>query len=49
MNNEKASGGNGNPALYILRLTADEKKLLKAFLSEGLVGEEAPFKHQKVP
>ncbi len=42
-------GGKGNTALKVLRLTIDEKKALKAFLVEGLTGEEAPFKYPKVP
>jgi cytochrome c peroxidase len=42
-------GGKGNTALKPLHLTADEKKALKAFLVEGLAGEEISFKYPKVP
>ena len=42
-------GGKGNTALKALHLSVDEKKALKVFLSEGLAGEEAPFKYPKVP
>jgi cytochrome c peroxidase len=42
-------GGKGNTALKALHLTVDEKKALKVFLSEGLAGEETPFKYPKVP
>ena len=47
-NNEKESGGKCNTALKTLHLTADEKKSLKIFLSEGLAGEEVPFRYPKV-
>jgi cytochrome c peroxidase len=42
-------GGKGNTALKPLKLLDEEKKALKVFLSEGLAGEEAPFKYPKVP
>lgn len=42
-------GGKGNTALKPLHLSIEEKKALKAFLVEGLAGEEAPFKYPKVP
>jgi cytochrome c peroxidase len=42
-------GGMGNTVLKPLKLTADEKKALKAFLVEGLAGEETPFKYPKLP
>jgi len=32
-----------------LKLTMDEKKALKAFLVEGLAGEEIPLKYPKLP
>jgi cytochrome c peroxidase len=42
-------GGQGSAVLKPLMLTADEKKALKAFLVEGLAGEETPFKYPKLP
>jgi len=42
-------GGKGNAVLKPLKLTADEKNALKAFLVEGLAGEERPFKYPKLP
>jgi cytochrome c peroxidase len=42
-------GGKGNAALKPLKLSVEEKKALKAFLVEGLAGEEVPFKYPKVP
>jgi len=42
-------GGRGNAALNPLKLTDAEKKALKAFLVEGLTGEEVPFRYPKVP
>jgi cytochrome c peroxidase len=42
-------GGKGNAALKPLGLSAKEKKDLKAFLAEGLTGEDVPFKYPKVP
>ena len=42
-------GGPGNRVLRPLKLTADEKKALKAFLVEALSGEEVPFKYPKLP
>jgi cytochrome c peroxidase len=42
-------GGKGNSALKPLRLSIEEKKALKAFLVEGLAGEERPFRYPKLP
>jgi cytochrome c peroxidase len=42
-------GGKGNTALKPLKLSDKEKKALKAFLVEGLAGEEVPFKYPKLP
>ena len=42
-------GGPGNTVLKPLKLTADEKKVLKAFLVEALSGEDVPFKYPKLP
>lgn len=42
-------GGKGNSALKPLGLTAEEKKYLKAFLMEGLSGEELKIKYPEVP
>lgn len=42
-------GGKGSAVLKPLKLTADEKSALKAFLVEGLSGEERPFKYPKLP
>src|SRR5574341_744848 len=42
-------GGRGNSALKPLRLTAAEKKQLKAFLTEALAGKEIKFDYPKLP
>ncbi len=42
-------GGKGNAALKPLGLSAEEKKQLKAFLVEGLSGEQKTFDYPKVP
>jgi len=42
-------GGKGNAVLKPLKLTAVEKKALKAFLVEALSGEEVQFRYPKVP
>jgi cytochrome c peroxidase len=42
-------GGKGNSALKPLGLSAEEKKVLKAFLVEALSGEEVAFQYPKVP
>lgn len=42
-------GGKGNTELKPLRLSREEKKALKAFLVEGLAGEESPFRYPKLP
>ncbi len=42
-------GGTGNAVLKPLQLSAEEKKALKAFLAEALVGKEIPFHYPKVP
>ncbi len=44
-----AGGGKGNSVLKPLGLTAEEKKNLKAFLSEALSGEEIKIEYPKVP
>lgn len=42
-------GGKGNTALKPLSLSIEERKALKAFLVEGLAGEESPFRYPKLP
>jgi cytochrome c peroxidase len=42
-------GGKGNTALKPLGLSANEKKDLKAFLAEGLTGEEIIVKTPRIP
>ncbi len=42
-------GGKGNTVLKPLGLSAEEKKTLKAFLSEALTGEEINIKYPEVP
>lgn len=42
-------GGKGNKALKPLGLSAEEKKSLKAFLSEALAGEEITIKYPEIP
>ncbi|MGE5174200.1 MAG: cytochrome-c peroxidase, partial [Betaproteobacteria bacterium] len=42
-------GGKGNTALKSLGLNDKEKKYLKAFLVEGMTGEEIVFQYPKVP
>jgi cytochrome c peroxidase len=42
-------GGKGNMVLKPLKLTADERSALKAFLVEALSGKEQPFVYPQVP
>jgi cytochrome c peroxidase len=42
-------GGKGNSALKPLKLSAGDKRALKAFLVEALNGEETPFQYPKLP
>lgn len=42
-------GGKGNRVLKPLGLSSDEKRALKAFLTEALTGEEITIKHPEVP
>ncbi len=42
-------GGKGNKALKPLGLSAEEKKSLKAFLTEALAGEEITLKYPEIP